>query len=188
MTSTDRKRRMAREKRKKVRPRRKRRYSNLIIALPIIVFAGILILTYGPFGGGEAPDFTLTDVQGRGKFTLSSHRGKVVLIEFFKTDCSHCLEYLSTLKTVRTLYSAEDLTMISISVSWAQEPKSLLSTYATKNGITWYIAPDTGTVTDDYNINSTPTTVIVGKNGNIGIKRSSGLSINVLRNEIDSLL
>lgn len=188
MTSIDRKRRKAGEKRKKVRPPKKRRYRNLIIVAPFIVFVGILVLIYGPFGDGTASDFTLTDVQGRGTFTLNAHRGKVVIIEFFSTDCSSCHTYISTLQQIRTLYSKAELTMISISVPRAKDTENLLRTYAAENGITWYIALDTGTVTADYKVRSTPTTVLVDKNGKIAFKQSGVLSSAVLRTEIDLLL
>lgn len=189
MTSVDIKRRKARKKRKKMRTPGKRRYGNLIIAVPFIVFVGILFLIYGPFGGsGTATDFTLTDVQGRGTFTLSAHRGKVVFIEFFSIDCSSCHSYFSTLQQIRTLYSNKDLTMISILVPWAHDTESLLRTYAAENGIRWYIALDTSKVTNDYKVRSTPTTVFVDKHGDIAFKQSGIKSIVVLQTKIDSLL
>lgn len=188
MTSIDRKRRKVREKRKQMRLPKKRHYRNLIIALPFIVFVGILVLIYGPFGDGTTTDFTLTDVQGRGTFTLNAHRGKVVVIEFFSIDCSSCHSYFPTLQQIRTLYSNEELTMISILVPWAHDTENLLRTYAAENGIRWYIALDTSKVTDNYKVRSTPTTVLVDKNGDIAFKQSGIISIVVLQTKIDSLL
>ncbi len=188
MTSIDKKHRMAKEKKKQMRLPKKRHYRNLIIALPFIVFVGILVLIYGPFGDGTATDFTLTDVQGRGTFTLSAHREKVVFLEFFSTGCSSCHSYLSTLQQIRILYSNEELTMISILVPWAKDNESQLRTFATENGITWYIALDTSNVTNDYNVGSIPTTVLVDKNGDIALQQSGILSSTILKNKIDSLL
>lgn len=78
--------------------------------------------------------------------------------------------------------------MISISVPWADDTESLLRTYATESGITWYIALDTSKVTDDYNVRSIPTTVLVDKNGDIALKQSGILSSTILKNKIESLL
>jgi len=189
MTEADKKRRKARKKRKQTKIRKKRRYSDLVVALPVIIFVGILIIIYGPFfGGTEAPDFSVTDAQGRGTFTLSAHQGKVVLIEFFSTGCEHCHTYLPTIQQIRTQYSTDDLTMISISVAWAHESGDVLRTYANENGINWFIAPDSGTITDDYNVGNTPTTLIVDKDGMIAFKRSGVISSSVLIQEIDGLL
>ncbi|MFQ6125110.1 MAG: TlpA family protein disulfide reductase [Candidatus Heimdallarchaeota archaeon] len=189
MTSIEIKRRKARKKRREVQPPHKRRYGNLIVAVPFIAFIGILIVIYGPFGGeGTATDFTLTDVHGRGTFTLSAHRGEVVVIEFFSTDCSSCHRYLFTLKQIRTLYSNEELTMISISVPRSHDTESSLRVYAIENGITWYIALDTSFVTDEYQVRFTPTTVIVDKNGDIALQQSGILSSTFLQSKIDSLL
>ena len=37
-----------------------------------------------------APDFTLTDVDGK-TFRLSDQQGKVVVLEFMRTTCSACV-------------------------------------------------------------------------------------------------
>lgn len=189
MTEADKKRRKARKKRKQLKTRSKRRYSDLVVAVPVVIFVGILIIIYGPFfGGSAAPDFAVADVQGRGTFTLSEHQGKVVLIEFFSTGCDHCHTYLPTLQQIRIRYRTEDLTMISISVAWAHESGDVLRTYADENSINWFIAPDSGTITDDYKIGNTPTTVIIDKDGTIAFKRSGNITYDDLIKEIDYLL
>ena len=139
-------------------------------------------------GGSAAPDFVVTDAQGLGSFTLSAHQGKVVLIEFFSTGCEHCHTYLPALQQIRTRYSTDDLTMISISVNWAHESGDVLRAYASETGINWFIAPDSGTITDDFNVGNTPTTVIVDKDGKIAFKRSGVISTADLIEEIDDLL
>ena len=189
MTEADRKRKKAREMRKKTKIKKKRRYGDLVILLPVIAFIGILVIIYGPFfGGHEAPDFTITDVQGRGTFQLSKNHGKVVLIEFFSTTCEHCQSYQPTLNEIRNMYSDNTLTMISISASWAHDSEDSVRIYAEEKGINWYIAPDMGSITDDYDVGPTPTTIIVDKDGTIVFRRSGIISQSVLTNEIDSLL
>src|SRR6266567_8613620 len=68
-----------------------------LIAIVAVVIASILVLivlnTFGNVGiapGQLAPDFTLP-TSDAGSITLSSLRGRPVLLEFMDIDCPHCI-------------------------------------------------------------------------------------------------
>jgi len=64
---------------------------------------------------GLAPDFTVTDLSGQ-TLTLSSYRGKVVLLDFWATWCVPCREETPHLVALQNKYRDAGLAVIGISV------------------------------------------------------------------------
>ena len=60
----------------------------------------------------QAPDFSLNQLNGE-SFSLSSTKGKVVVVSFWATWCKPCLQELSFLKQVQKEYG-KDLTILAI--------------------------------------------------------------------------
>src|SRR6056297_1909138 len=56
-------------------------------------------LQTGGLVGNPAPDFTLTDMQGR-SVSLSDYRGQVVLVNFWATWCPPCREEMPSMETL----------------------------------------------------------------------------------------
>lgn len=180
---------MGPEKPKKVKKPRSRHYKTLLMITPVLLVLGVVLVSYGPFGGEEmAPDFTLKDVRDGEMVTLSDQLGKAVLIDFFSTTCNDCNWYHITLQEIRNEYSTSNLTMISISIAEAQDTEDGLRAYANETGINWSIALDSGTVAKDYNIEVIPTTIIVDTRGAIVFEESGVLSNLTLSGEINSIL
>lgn len=65
--------------------------------------------------GKPAPDFTLTDSNGN-KMTLSSMRGKYVLIDFWASWCGPCISELPNIKKVYAKFKDRGLEVIGISI------------------------------------------------------------------------
>lgn len=62
--------------------------------------------------GAQAPDFTLKTIDG-GDFTLSSLRGRYVMLDFWGTWCHWCVEGMPKVKEVAEKY-ADKLTVVSV--------------------------------------------------------------------------
>jgi peroxiredoxin len=58
-------------------------------------------------------DFTLKDQSGK-KVTLSALRGKIVLVEFWSSDCMTCQKEMQDLDLIYTHYQAQGLEVLSI--------------------------------------------------------------------------
>ncbi len=111
-----------------------------------------------------APDFTIDDIDGN-PFTLSHHRGKVILIDFLQTHCQPCKEMESKLKVLRENYSEQELVMISISskLDTVEDIRNFKLQYAGD----WAFAKDTQDLGTVYDICYTPTEYIIDVNGYI---------------------
>jgi peroxiredoxin len=65
--------------------------------------------------GEQAPDFTLNDLSGK-EVSLSSFRGKPVLLNFWATWCPYCRKEREELNSVFRSYKGKDLVIISVSI------------------------------------------------------------------------
>lgn len=75
------------------------------------------------FEDTPAPDFTLIDIDGN-NFTLSQHRGKVILIDFMATWCPLCHIQLSELTEVFSQVG-DEIIMISIDIDLQESEEDL---------------------------------------------------------------
>jgi len=141
----------------------------------------------------KAPLFTLTDIDGN-VVKLENLTGKVVILNFFDTQCTYCIPEISELSKIYEQYSSDDVVIISIDVYPPNiDTIEVLNQFRQDHQISWIIAQDTAGVFDAYITGpqkGTPTTVIVDQEGFIsphspfiGLESSSTFS-----DEIDSLL
>lgn len=126
--------------------------------------------TGSPTQSGGAPDFTLPVVGATGltsqTITLSSFRGKVVLLEFMEPWCPHCQRMASVLDSLYAQYGSGNVVFISVAGPWNDATASDAANFVHNYGTNWtYVYDSSGTIFANYGINSTPTFFIIGKDG-----------------------
>ncbi len=155
----------------------------------LLIFSSAFMLANTPSKGQElAYNFTLPVVDG-GSLTLSSLRGKVVVLDFMATWCGPCATEIEHLKTVQNRYSHSQVEIVSVDVD-PSESDALLSSYAAENGITWTIVRDTSDISSQsgYDVAGIPTIVILDENGFITYRNVGVASSSALISEIDALV
>jgi peroxiredoxin len=112
-----------------------------------------------------AKDFTVKLVDG-GEFSLSSLKGKVVLIDFWDVRCTPCVKAIPELKDCYEKFHKAGLEIIGISLD---TDKDLLKTFLGEASIPWKIACSYKGYEDDaaklYGINATPSTWLIDRKG-----------------------
>lgn len=110
----------------------------------------------------KAPDFTLRDMQGKA-ITLSSLRGKVVVLNFWATWCPPCKAEMPSLNRLYRDLKARGLEIIAVS---SDSASSYVKDYLAKTPLDFTIVHDeTKAVTKQYKVFSMPTTFLIDRNG-----------------------
>lgn len=110
----------------------------------------------------RAPDFSLNDLGGT-PVTLSSLRGKVVLLNFWATWCPPCISEMSVLNKLYRELRYRGLEIVAIS---ADRSEGYLRDYIGRHGLDFKVLYDEGrTVVKQYKVFSMPTTFLIDKNG-----------------------
>ena len=114
--------------------------------------------------GAPAPDFTLKDLSGK-DVVLSSHRGHVVLINFWATWCTPCrIEMPAIQKRYEAL---KDKGFVVLAVD-DDEAINDVSAFTHELGLTFPVLLDPGErINDLYRVRGLPTTFIVDREGTI---------------------
>jgi peroxiredoxin len=112
----------------------------------------------------KAPPFTLTDIDGN-EVKLENLTGKVVILNFFDLDCPPCLNEIPDLSEIHEQYNQSDVVILSIDVHPNIDTVSELQEFRNTYQVGWNILVGTSEVSDNYNIQYTPTTFVVDRNG-----------------------
>ncbi len=118
-------------------------------------------------------DFTLPNVVTGQAVTLSSFRGKVVVLEFMEPWCPHCQEMAPIMENLYKQYG-DKVVFISVAGPWNGpdgKPASAADAvnFMNQYGSTWtYLYDSSGTVmNNEFGVTATPTTFIIGKDGSL---------------------
>lgn len=116
--------------------------------------------------GAQAPDFTLKDINGE-SFTLSSVKGKFVILDFWADWCGPCIKEFPKMQEYYNRYHSK-IEFISIAIkSRDKSVKEIVSA----NGLEWIQLFDNDTeikkVSSIYSAQYLPTKVIIDPEGKI---------------------
>ncbi len=112
--------------------------------------------------GKPAPDFTLTDLDGK-TWTLSELKGQVVFVNFWATWCPPCREEMPSMQQLYRVLPTSSFKMLAILY---RDKPALARSFAAKAGLTMPILVDeTNSVSPRYGITGVPETYIVDKDG-----------------------
>ncbi len=130
----------------------------------------IIVLTSGEVISEKelAPDFTLLDIDGN-TFTLSDHRGKVVLIDFTFAGGGPNEAMQGQLKEIREHFDEQELVIISIDVMESNTIEDIRN-FKTIFGGEWTYAKDTQDLKTSYGLAYTPTEYVIDVNGYVHFK------------------
>jgi peroxiredoxin len=142
----------------------------LIIAIPLVGF-GVATAVYNNKNAvvdRKAPDFTLADTSGN-NVTLSSFKGKYVLLDFWASWCKDCRIENKNLVKVYNKYKKENLVVLSVSLDFDED--NWKNTIAI-DGLAWPnhvsdLQKWKSPVAKLYNVRAIPAVFLIDTQGNI---------------------
>ena len=116
-----------------------------------------------------APQVTFVSLQGK-KITTDDLRGKVVLVNFWATDCEICVREMPQITATYNKY--RDRGFETIAVAMKYDPPNYVLNYVEKNRLPFTVALDPlGELARAFgDVKLTPTTFIIDKRGNFAAR------------------
>ena len=133
---------------------------------------------------GNAPDFTLPQLEG-GELTLSSLKGKIIILDFWATRCPPCRMEIPGFVKLYKKYKDKGLKIIGVCL----ESEATVKPFAKKMGINYTLVFADQKVRHEYGgIRYIPTTFIIDQQGDIVKKHVGYVSKEVFEEEIKKML
>lgn len=120
--------------------------------------------------GGPSVDFLYRDMDNR-PFRLSEHKGKVVLLYFWRMKCTECQAELKAIDALHKKYNDKGFIAVSVGAdSMHSAPLNKVHEFYDKEGFTFVkIRDEDGFVAEAYQVMRAPEAYIMDKNGTIAL-------------------
>jgi peroxiredoxin len=137
-----------------------------------IVAAALALGAYFAFGTQKsAPDATFTLLSGQ-KLSTADLKGKVYLVNFWATSCDTCVKEMPQMVDTYNRFKGKGLEFVAVAMQY--DPPMYVTNYAQTRQLPFKIAMDDGSAAKQFgNVQLTPTTFVIDKNGHI-LKRYVG--------------
>jgi peroxiredoxin len=125
---------------------------------------------------GNAPDFTLTDLDGH-PVSLSQFRGQPVVVNFWATWCPPCRAEVPHFSQA---YEQEQGKVVFLAIA-VDEPANAVRRFAEENEMPFTILLDGGgKVASEYRVNGIPVTFFINRDGEIMVRYVGQMSSHAI--------
>ena len=157
------------------------------VLIPLAIIGLLIFLGFSLTQKPQAPDINFVTLEGK-TIPMSSLQGKMVLVNFWATDCPGCIAEMPGLIQTYNEYKNKGFEVVAVAMSY--DPLRQVATYARNNALPFPVSHDsTGEVAQQFNeVRVTPTSFIIDKQGRIIQKLIGELEFTSLRKTLDQHL
>jgi thiol-disulfide isomerase/thioredoxin len=120
--------------------------------------------TESPLVGHPAPDFKLADLSGD-NFQLAEHRGEIIVLDFWATWCSPCLQTMPLIHEIVREFPDQKVRLLAVNME--EQPAEIKSTLERHKLDVPVILDIDGVAAARYAVTSIPQTVVIDREGNV---------------------
>ena len=143
-----------------------------LLSMTLLTVSNLGAQPFSPFEidkltGKKAPEFTVNDLSGK-KVSLSSFKGKPILLNFWATWCPYCREERPYLNALYKEYKDRGLIIIAVSIDKSAE---IVRSYLKRVPADFVILHDNSNeAASAYGVYSLPTNFLIDRKGVIKYK------------------
>jgi thiol-disulfide isomerase/thioredoxin len=134
----------------------------LAVLIAAVVFLVVGLVQDGPEVPDDAPAFTLADLSG-GEVSLSEYEGRTLVLNFWASWCGPCKQEIPEFARFHAAHP--EIAMLGVAVD-SGDTKAVKRA-AKRFGIPYDVAMGTKAMVGQYGVNTLPTTVIIGPDGQV---------------------
>lgn len=153
--------------------------AGILVALVPLVWAGIT----NPILPREAPTFVFRGAHDT-SVSLSSYKGKVVLLDFWATWCTACTTEIPWYTEFEKKYRANGLTVVGVSID---KNRQSVRRFVIEHKMNYPVAIASNKMQRLYGITQLPVTLLIDRNGRVINKHVGVVSRQKIENEINGV-
>ncbi len=148
----------------------KNRFVQMIVIIILLVGVGYVVFQNLSSSkelireGKTTPDFSLETLDGK-QIRLSELSGQGVLINFWATSCTYCLEEMPAIERQYQKYKDQGIEVLGVNI---RENYATVSGYVRRLGVTFPILMDrSGEITKQYQVGALPHSIFLAPDGTV---------------------
>ena len=120
------------------------------------------------------------------KYSIESLRNKIIVLNFWFTNCAPCIKEMPDLNKMKEKYQKEDVVFFAITYN----KKELVKPFLERTKLDFIIIPNDQKTIDDFQIKFFPTNILINKEGKVEFINETFVSngIEIIDNKIEKLL
>jgi peroxiredoxin len=136
------------------------------LVIPLVILGLLAVLVFSLSKKTQAPDVTFTTIQGK-TIKMDELKGKVVLVNFWATDCPGCIAEMPQLIKTYNQYHPQGFEVIAVAMFY--DPPNHVLNYAQKHALPFPVMHDGfGEIAKSFeDVRLTPTSFIMDKQGRV---------------------
>lgn len=137
--------------------------------------------------GETAPDFTLTNLEGK-EMSLSDLRGKKVVLNFWASWCGPCRKEMPEMQKFYEAYKDKNVEVVAVNLTHFERKREHVDEFVKEFGLTFPIPLDIKNEQyEKYKVLTIPTTYFLDENGVIKERHLGPMTYKFMKNTIEKM-